>query len=490
MHARSAVMLAACLLGACKKPADAKQDPPGREASSRLVESTGGCPSLVVERDVEQDGYLSTRYAWRDGDCRPRSVYMVRNDVKDPSGQFGGYLRRYTYEVDGSTRTCDGSLERHPGFGFIINHYGATSNSSKEVAGTFRTTLAGRHHAIHEYRWTLNLGGKLVDATVHWLFVTGKDHPLWAITFDTSKLLPDELTADSRAPYGDLLFDGNANAEISGVMWGDRYRFESLSTPLTTSSGWDYSVPNLVPFVLTWTSNPDAEMGSVQTQTWQQHDAGQGWFYSQWGQRSNNGPMPADWNWTYQLNQYELPYTTRSHRLAWGTNYGAVGNVTYNAYGEDRQLNGYPYQSYSVFIVLGRHSERSVLSQVEQVEAFQDVQLTASVGQVLTQGPAGVGRPDAITYQPTGYNPIYATWEVQASGNRAQLTFTTGPREVDSPVFVLRGYTATVPPTRVLLDGVELRPNMEYFASVDDAGDSLWLTLARSVGGTVNLTIE
>ena len=492
---RSAVLLAAVLLGACKKPADAKQDAASREAASRLVANAAGCPALELEHDVALDGFRATRYAWRDGVCRSRSAFMVRNDVKDPTGQFGGYLRRYTSEVDGRARGCDGSTEHHPGFGFTINHYldasnNDTSNSSKEFAGTYRTVLAGRHHALHEYQWTLNLGGHPVKTTIHWLFATGKDHPLWAITFDTSQIAPNKLNADTRAPYGDLLYDGNANAEIAGVMWGDRYRFESLHSPLTVNSGWDYSVPNLVPFTLTWTSNPDAEMGSVQTQTWQQHDAGQGWLYAQWGKRSNSGPMPADWNWTYQLNQYELPWTTRSHRLAWGTHYGAVGYSQYPAYGDDRQLSGYPYQSYSVFIVLGRHSARTVLSQVEQVEAFQDVKLTASVGQVLTQGPAGVGRPDSASYQPAGYNPVYATWEVQAASNRAQLTFTSGAREVDSPVFVLRGYTAAVPPTRVLLDGVELKPDMEYFASVDDAGDALWLTLARSVGGTVNLTIE
>ncbi len=393
--------------------------------------------------------------------------------------------------MEGTTRVCDGASEVHPGWGYTVNHYGGTSRSSREAPGTFRTVLAGRHHALHEYRWTLDFGSsRLVQATVHWFFATGRDHPVWAITFDSSQIAANALQADSRAPYGDLLYDGNANAEVSGVGWGDRYRFESLQSPLTSSSGWDYTVPNVVPYALSWTSNPDAEMGSVQTQTWVQHDAGYGSLYNQWTMRSNGGPMPPDWNWTYQINQWELPFTTRSHRLAWGLNYGAVGYTSYPGYGNARMLSGHPYQSYSVFMVLGRHSTRSVLSQVEQVESFQGVTLTATVGAVLTQGPAGVGRTDPVTYAPAGYNPLYATWEVRAVNNQAQLGFTTGTRPVASPVFVLRDYTAATPPASVRLDGVELRPDLDYYASVDDAGDALWLTLARSVSGTVSLTIQ
>ena len=449
-----------------------------------------GCPSLRLERSVAVDGFLSDRYSWRDGACLPRSAAMVHNDVMDPTGQWGGYLRRYTYEVEGATRVCDGALTSHPGWGYTVNHYENTSKDSKQFPGTFRTVLEGRHHALLEYRWRLDLGGRPVLATVQWFFATGKDHPVWAVTFDTSLLAPNTIRADSRSPYGDLLFDGNANAEIAGVSWGDRHRFVTLHSPLTMSSGWDYTAPNLVPFVRSWTKSPDAEMGSVQTQTWRQHDAGGGWLYGSWDKSYPGGPMPQDWNWTYQLNQYQLAQSTRSHRLAWGTNYGAVGATEYEVYGADRKVSGYPYQSYSVFMVLGRHSTNTVLGQVGQVESFQDVRMTASVGQVLTQGPAGIARTDTVLYEPVGYNPILATWEVRADANRARFDFTTGARPVDSPVFVIRGYTASAPPARVSLGGVTLVPDVDYFASLDDAGDAVWLTLARSLTGTATLSLE
>ena len=57
------------------------------------------------------------------------------------------------------------------------------------------------------------------------------------------------------------------------------------------------------------------------------------------------------------------------HRLSWGTNYGAVGGDTkgapgtYPSYGDDKRLVGFPYQSYSVFTVLGKHTNKTVLTQ-------------------------------------------------------------------------------------------------------------------------------
>ncbi|HEY0095512.1 MAG TPA: hypothetical protein VGB96_14370, partial [Archangium sp.] len=482
------LLLATSLLAGCKK-SDSKQDAAKKTAAAALAEP--GCPSLQLVRDAEVDGFRSSRYLWRDSACRPRSAALVNNDAQDPVGHWGGYLRRYTYEVEGTTRVCDGASEQQPGWGYTVNHFDTNSDlSSRFNPGTYRTVLAGRHHALHEYRWNLNFGSsRVVRATIHWFFATGRDHPVWAVTFDSSSFAANALNADSRAPYGDLLYDGNANADIAGVAWGDKYRFESLTTPYSMNSAWTYNVPNVVPYALSWTANPDAEMGSVQTQTWTQHDAGYGTFFNSWNTTSG-GPMPADWTWTYQINQYEQPYTPRSHRLAWGLNYGAVGQASYQGYGNARTLSGYPYQSYSVFMVLGRHSTRSVLSQVEQVEAHQASKLTATVGTVLTQGPAGVGRTDTQTYAPAGYNPLYATWEAQAADNQAQLAFTTGTRPVESPVFVLRGYTASTPPASVRLDGVVLRPDLDYYASVDDTGDALWLTLARSVSGTVSLAVQ
>ena len=83
------------------------------------------------------------------------------------------------------------------------------------------------------------------------------------------------------------------------------------------ASGWAYETPNRIPYSMMWTTAPDAEMGLVQTETWEQHDAGGFWFYSAWGTRDDDGPMPDDWNWPYQLNQYELPFQAATRPNDW-----------------------------------------------------------------------------------------------------------------------------------------------------------------------------
>ncbi|MFP2927514.1 hypothetical protein ACLESO_20420 [Pyxidicoccus sp. 3LG] len=479
----AAMLLLSSMLAACGSK-EVKPDDPG---------GTSDCAPLKLERGVDVDGFRVDRYAWRDTDCRPRSAALVRNDASDPAGWNGGYLRRYTYETAGATRTCDGAQAGVPGWGMVVCHLhqGASwGNWTEGVRGTWRTVFEGRHHALHEFRWTLPLDGHPIDVTVHYLFATGRSHPLYAITHDAARAPADVLQADVRSPYGDLYFDGNANAEIAGLGWGDRYRFQSLASPVTMASGWDYSTPNVVPYTRMWTATPDAEMGVVQTQTWQQKPSGGYWLYPEQGTRNAAGPMPQDWNWTYQLNQYELPTTTRSHRMAWGSNFGAVGQRQFPRYGDDGNLSGYPYQSYSVFMVMDPHAADPVLKQAAEVEAWQGVQLTATEGTVLTRGPGGVGRDDAVTYDVPGYNPVYATWEVQAASNRATLRFEAGTRTLTHPVVVLRGYTASAAPTRVTLDGQALAADADFFASVDEATDSLWLTVNRALTGTVTLRVE
>lgn len=453
--------------------------------------SPEACPPLEIAAGTDVDGFLSDVFTWRDARCQPRSAAMVRNDQRDPAGHFGGYLRRFTYDAGGTTRTCDGSSDTHPGFGYTVNHFGSTSSSSRSTQGEWRTVFAGRHHAIHEYTWLHGIDGHDVRVTIQWMFATGRDHPLWAITYDLSDVPANAVNADTRSPYGDIQWDGGADADVAGVGWGDRYRFTSLDSPISLDSGWDYSQPNTVPYVIEWAEAPDAEMGVVQTQTYTQHDGGGYWFYSSWGMRNESGPMPEDWNWTYQLNQYELPFTNgqKSKRLAWGANYGAVGQESYEAYGDDRTLSGWPYQSYAVFVVLGQHSDAPVLEQVAQIERAQSVTLEAVTGSVATEGPAGVGRSDSASYDPPGWDPIRAAWTLVADASRASVRVRAS-QPIARPTFAVRGWTSDAPPARVTIDGAELAPDAGYYASVDAGADVLWITLARDIEGEHVLAIE
>jgi hypothetical protein len=449
-----------------------------------------GCGALTLEKAKSVDGYVSDEFAWFDARCKLRVATMVRNDATDPAGQHGGYLRKLVYDVDGKPRTAIGSSKTHPGWGYTVNHFGSGAFSSRSVNGTYKTVFAGKHHAIHEYSWTLNLGGS-VKATIQWMFATGRDHPLWTITYDATAAGKNTVNADTRSPYGDLTWDGApGGAQVSGVGWGDHYKFVSTKSPVDMSSGWDYSQPNTIPYAMMWTNAPDAEMGSVQTQAYKQHDGGGYWFYSSWGKKAAS-TMPEDYNWAYQLNQYEIPFLLTSKRLAWGTNFGAVGQEHYNAIGDEaKTLVGWPFQSYSVSMVLGKHTEGAVAAQVTQMETAQRTTLTASVGSVLTSGPAGVGRSDPATYVPAGWDHVYGAWAATAAGNAATVQLAIASGSLVDPMFAIRNYTAAAAPAHVLLAGKELVADEDYFASVDPATKTLWLTLGRTVSGTVSLEVK
>ena len=433
-----------------------------------------GCSPIGVEAGVSVGGYLSDRFSWKDSACRPRTAALVRNNAQDPGGSYGGYLRELTWELNGSTVTARGTnTNTYNGWGYVVNHYGSTSDSSKRHSGTYRTVFAGQHHAIHEFKVRNNTGGPL-DATVHWFFASGRSAPVYFITYDASSAGANVISADSRAPYGDMAFEG-ASGPIGGVAWGDRYKFTTTTTsPVLASSAWDYTQPNTIPFVRMWSQNVDAEMGAVQTQTWDQFPSGGDYgagIRDCVGKTSTNDgsgctgssgwTMPQSFLWPFQLNQYELPYTSSSHRLAWGTTYGAIGKTSVTTFGKAH--SGYPTVSYSVMLTIGPKSQGTTMAQVTQVERMVAAQVTGGT-----------------------YDPSFGVWRVPMSGNRGDVTLTPAGGAVEKPIFRFTGFTGAAP-TQVKLDG-QLTSN--YFASVDAATQTLWLTLNGTVTGPVAIHVE
>jgi hypothetical protein len=460
------------------------------------------CAGLTFEEDVTIAASQTDRFAWNDSDCQPRTASLART--------VRGYVRQYTYMYDGTERTATGTgVNGHDGWGFAVNHgLSGLSGGGPLGSGHFKSIFVGAHHAIYEYQLTHE--GVLV--TLHWLFASGRNHPLLAINYDLTGTSPG-LDGDSRTPYGDIAWDGDENlgsTVISGIGWGDRYKFKTTTAPLTRNSAWDYSEPNLVPYVLEWADASDSEMGAVQSQTYLQKDAGGYWFYKNWGKTSANqqpddgqvGLMPASWNWPYQMNQYELCYPetmdcvdqpTNSHRLAWGANYGAVGghdsSGMYPSYGDDKQLVGYPYHSYSVFMVMGKHSSEAVLNQVREIEAVQKTTLTAAIGSVVSELPIGIGRPDTAALEPAGYDARYSTWNLVADGDRVDFSFDVAEGALRNPLLVVASFSGAKAPG-VSLDGTALVPDVDYLASVDTATQKLWITLRATLQGEHQITIE
>ena len=466
----------------------------------------GACKPITLATGAKVAAYVSEVFSFHDAGCALRTAALVRNDAVGPGGSKGGFLRKYTYDVGGVQRpaTGTGANGLWNGFGYVVAHYGNASADaeSRDTVGTTSTLLAGPHHAIHEFKWRIFPDGKPVDVTVHWFFATGRTHPVYAITYDATPAGANAVRADSRAPYGDLGWDADTKGDVEGLGWGDAYAFTTTGAgPVRPQSAWDYAKPNTIPYVVEWSKSVDAEMGLVQTQAWARGvsggDYGGGTLAADcWGKTSlAHGPacvttagwtMPTDYLWPYQLSNYELPFVTTSHRMAWGATYGAVGQTSYDAFG--KKQNGYPYLSYSTFVVLGTRSGAEVARTVADMEHASVAAMTATVGSVATLGAGGVGRTDAVDFSPTGYSPVYGTWDVDGDGNAATVTLTSAAG-LAQPILRLRNYMAATPPAHVQLDGKELVANVDYFVTVDVARDLLWLTLDRTITGAAQIKV-
>jgi hypothetical protein len=507
-------------LGACggtsPQPEVAPSKPPPVMDANMPVEfdpPANACPRVTVERNVDVAGFKSDVISFGDAHCKPRSAAMAQDKR--------GFLRRFTYEYDGKTRSATGAA--WDGFGFIVNH---NLPGKWDGEGTAELTWAGANHAIYTYV-TRRGPNDSVLVTRQWLIAAGRDNPVIAITYDMTVAKPG-INADTRTPYGDIAWDGDEihpNTVVTGVGWGDHYKFKTTSEPLTLNSSWDYSEENLVPYCMEWSLRKepavDAEMGLVQTQTRFQKDAGGYWFFGNWGKTSANPVkkekegqifnMPLHFDWPYQLNQYELCYRpkkeggldleetkkcmndpTNSHRISWGANYGAIGgdkDGKYASFGSPtNDLVGYPYNSYSIFMVLGKHTDGPVAAQVKEIETVQKTKLEASVGSVITELPAGVARTDLAKLDPPGYDARFSTWNLRAQENAARFSVSVEGGPLENPVLVIHDYTQSEAP-KVRIDGKPAVSQVDFLPSVDVSRKLLWITLRGALSGKHEVAI-
>lgn len=510
--------------------------PAGNAVFANGFEGGGGGPTvplLVVESNVAVGGMQSERYAWRDAALQPRVAAFALNDGQvGPQGQRGGELWEYRYEVPGGTRIVRQTGSFAGGFGYVVSHRnegttgigGDDSPLGHGFPGQWQSVFAGRHHAILRFTQRYPRHSRTganppnaqyqVPVTIEWLIANGRSHPLWAMTWDLTGALPnavpaDALEDDTRAPYGELLFDGSASAGahsvIAGVGWGDRFKFVSTTVPVTLDSEWTWNQPNTVPYVKLWTTAVDATMGTVQTQTIVQQDAGGYFGTNRWNTTSaaglactvfgNNYRMPCDFNWPYQSINYSLGGGGASNntRLAWGSNFGWLGQQSYFVHGSafwggplpNATASGWPRRSYSTFVVLDRHSVDPVGAQVAEIESVQTTTASASIGSVRTSGPAGVNRPDSANYQPPGWNHVRAAWAFDAAGNQLDANLAVGAGSLRRPLIIVGNWTAGLP-AGIRFNGQPLVQDIDYLPSLRADSNELWITLLRDVQGANN----
>jgi len=487
----------------------------------------GGAAGLSVTAVVSDNGLAARSVQWTDAAGQPRKAIMV-----DQRPEGAGYLRQLTYQVNGTDRVCTGTGDNgHQGDGYVQNHTATGGdNSSHTTPGTTTVVLAGAHHAIISYDMpAYQIDGHTVPTTIQWFFADGRSHPIFAISQD-SRATAGNLGADTRSPYGDVAYDGGMGATVGGASFGDTYKFATLAAApeqVTRASGWRYDEANTVPYAMQWTdpAQADAEMGHVATLPINVQDQGSDSRTSpavdNRGKQAPNGPMIDDENWAYQILNYVMPANgpTGSKRLTWGSNWGRPGGFD-NWGSKDAQnnpLNQREYSqhftdplgqsfggtradgmllAYSVFVVLGTHSGGytggTVGQMVKQMENAAQASLSAAVGAVKTSGSAGVGNASSatITYTPAGYNPIYSTWEVIASGNAVDATLTPAAgTSLDHPMFAVNNYNLGQLPASISVGAGLSTPDVDYFATLDAANQRLWITVNRSVNAPLNLVV-
>jgi len=174
---------------------------------------------LLIEPNVSSfDGMVSDRFTWIDATGQPRVAVLAHNDGQaGPGGTRGGELREYRYETGAGTRTVRASgTSPFSGFGYVVSHRsegngGIAADDSPLghfFPGAFARVFQGRHHTIFRFtqlypRYATQAAGNTtynVPVTVEWVFATGRDHPLWALTWDLSGVPVNAVESDSRAP--------------------------------------------------------------------------------------------------------------------------------------------------------------------------------------------------------------------------------------------------------------------------------------------------
>lgn len=234
---------------------------------------------MVIENSVTVASMVSDRFTWKDSNNQPRVAVLAHNDGQVFNNARGGALREFRYQLpNGSTRilpvTTYGNAG-YGGFGYVVSHASrsACAGDDSPLGGFlpgagYERVFEGRHHAIFRFRqdYPRNCGttgglARKMPVTIDWMFSTGRDHPVWAITYDVDLAYATSGGAiapantfydDSRAPYGELAIDGDGFTSLDGTAWGDRWKFTTTSSPITLNSSWTWNVANTVPYVKEW----------------------------------------------------------------------------------------------------------------------------------------------------------------------------------------------------------------------------------------------
>ena len=464
------------------------------------------------------NGYTTVdKVTWVDSKGLVREFYFAKQYPNAITPGIRGHVTRMTWQPDSSSPRITAeedpsgiNVSNSQGWGVNVMHMhwsqyggthpifgpGASATTTKRDGFDFTQSavLRGEHHVIYRVRYkqyttliksSTSDDRRWVWVTTDWFFADGVDYVIFAHTIDASDGIesdPMRFLNNTLAPYSLLAPAGWKNTYdwAGGSGAPDGQSFGDFKTFVTGDMrNWTYGGSNTIPFVWMWVTplsgRGNAEAAYVQTETYAQKNAGEGFAN---GQDASGTRMPVypDLNgqeYAYQLNFFDS-YGTK--RLTWGERFG----VLYGGYGSTRG-----YWNYSLAMNIGRYTDHGVSDLIHETESIHNgmLQVSALVGSLITSGNEGSGNPTQKTYSPAGYNHVYRTWETRAEGNTVRLRFDTGASQYKRPTIVVRGFTATE--ARVTLNGVPVQVS----TTLDDAGDSLWVTVLSTLSGNDTLEI-
>jgi hypothetical protein len=493
----------------------------GRLAAGVLVASllaATPCAAVTWEEAAPGVNGFTTvdRITWRDSKGLERELFFARAYPNSIVPQLMGYVTRLTWQPSASASRI--VAEEDPsainasnasGWGTTVLHmhwlqyggvnpyfgdgFSATTNKRDGFDFVQGPRFLGPHHLIFRVtykQYTTLLKGstdtrKFVYVTIDWFISDGLDHVVYALTLDASRDYSSDSVAflnNSLAPYSlDAPASWKSTTDWAGGRdgpdgqgFGDQKRFVT-----TDMRHWTYGDPNAVPYVWQWVSpvsgRGDAEAGYVQTETYAQKPAGEGFAQGQSGSGASLPVYPDQqgFEYSFQMNYFD---NYQSKRLTWGTRFGVL-------YGGAGSSPG--FENYSLALHLGTFSDRGVPALIAETEALHDgtISVRALAGQLRTQGPEGSGNATPHTFSPPGFNAVYRTWELDAQNDAATIAFDVGAGSYRRPVFVLRGASGTaLGDVKVTLNGNVLASS-GFGASLDAATHTLYVTLLSTLSG-------
>ena len=449
------------------------------------------------------DGTPTQAITWTDASGQPRTVHVLTDNHR---------IVRYAYSVGGEAVTDDEVPDY--GIGNLVHHgaCGATVSWEGEQEYAAQVVLEGPHH----YIWRSTFRLPMCDhpevswrVTNDYLFVTGEDHFIQTVAYDSSDLPADQpMNDDMRGPYNQTTWPGAG--DITGFGFGSEYRFVTTG-PIPDGDAnvgggvavpWEWTEPNSIPYVWEWADPAqggavDREYGVVQNLRYNQQDFGGGFYGCGADCFASTPPLtgtalPASWAMPSQMSAYDSNY--RSGRITWGATYGTFENYHANDTGTIPDMGDRfrPINAWSWTHVVGAYSEGGVMARVADTLNVQNTSFTSLDG-IVTSGPRGpgdfvgplVGTMPTVEYSPAGYDYVYRTWNLQAElgtmGTNAGTVMIVPPGGIVRPVVVVHGFPSL--PEVVEIDGEMLEPEAGYYASYDAVTSRLWLTIDRTLEG-------